>query len=753
MSDFPDDWKDRERTPIDFLIVGAGAAGAPLAARLVERGYTVLVIEMGPEHPDPPDGPDGQPAPADPTEVPLLHPASTEDPRHSLRFFVKHFEHDPVESRDWKTHPRPVDPPTDRRDEHGVFYPRSQGVGGCAIHNAMITVAGPSEDWDEIAELTGDESWRGVHMRRYFQRFERCHYARPSLWARFKALFTGRTGWEDARHGESGWLDVTLADLRFVKRDRNLLCVVLGAAWGSFKSGAERFGELVHAALLGRVLPALDPNHWVTMRRSPEGISRIPVAIDPNGQRSSPRERLLALKEPDSPHASRLHLKTQACVTGIILDDLSNGQANLRAVGVYCIPRAHIYEADPYASEAPPFPDQDRVPLYCRREVLLCGGTFNTPQLLMLSGIGPADHLHEHGIEPKLDRPDVGRNLQDRYEVPVVATLTDRFRSLDGLTLSLDDPDPILRRWIDNPDLPAYRRGIYSTNGGLIGLFVRSRQEEQSPDLFLFALAGYFPGYFVGYSEPAVQLRGLDENGTPRPRPDGDDGPSRSTQLTWLVLKARTRHRDGYVRLHCGNPLRRPEINFNSFPENDDGDDPDLEAILEGIEVVERILQIGQDHGTIASIEKPRIDDFDGNVRAWIKHTAWGHHACGTCRIGADDDPDAVLDSRFRVRGVAGLRVVDASVFPRIPGFFIVANVYTIAEKAADVIAEDHPIPTEELPLEAREERERHPIYPSRVGHRARKAYPVALEEAEAQLIAHRRTAAGLVATSHEGSD
>src|SRR4051812_33227729 len=99
MLNIPDGWRDRDRTPIDFIIAGAGAGGAPLAARLVERGYTVLVLEMGPETPDPPAD-----AAVEPTEVPLLHPATTEDTRHSLRFFVKHFEGDPAESRDWKIH-------------------------------------------------------------------------------------------------------------------------------------------------------------------------------------------------------------------------------------------------------------------------------------------------------------------------------------------------------------------------------------------------------------------------------------------------------------------------------------------------------------------------------------------------------------------------------------------------------------------------------------------------------------------------
>jgi choline dehydrogenase len=156
------------------------------------------------------------------------------------------------------------------------------------------------------------------------------------------------------------------------------------------------------------------------------------------------------------------------------------------------------------------------------------------------------------------------------------------------------------------------------------------------------------------------------------------------------------------------------------------------------------MLRTGQEKGTIASHDHPGLDAFNGDVREWIKNTAWGHHACGTCQMGVDGDPLAVVDTRFRVRDVAGLRVVDASVFPRIPGFFIVSSVYMIAEKAADAISEDHPISADRLTPEVKAERDRVPIWPSRPELRARRTYPAVLEHAEAELIAGRREAAGL---------
>jgi choline dehydrogenase len=756
MSDIAAEWTD-ERTPFDFLVVGAGAGGAPLAARLVERGYTVLVVEMGPRNPPKPKG-----AAVENTEVPLLNSEVTEDDRHSLRFFVDHFPGGAAASLDPKVH-RPQGAPP---DEQGIFYPRAAGVGGCTIHNAMITVCGPSEDWDEIAEATGDESWRGERMRAYFQRVERCDYARPSWCAQLLARLGFHTGWENARHGTRGWLDTTLSDLRFVKRDRQLFRVVLGGALAALRSGIVGFGELLRAIVFGRATPALDPNNWETMRKSSEGVARIPCAITPSGERSGPRERLLRRTAPDLHAAGRLHLLTDVCVTEVMLEQISEadrataGAALYRATGVYCLPRDRVYQASTGAS-SPANDDWQRevVALRCRREVILCGGTFNTPQLLMLSGIGRECELRPLVKEFRVNLPGVGQNLQDRYEVPITAKITDRFRSLDGIGLSSRYADPQLQRWIAKNGPSAFDRGLYATNGSLIGFFVRSDREDVSPDLFVAALAGHFEGYRLGWSKPGA-LAGLGDDATPQ---EVAAAPHRA--LTWLILKARTHQHGGWVRLRDINPFRRPEVCFNSFPLAPDASlepssaggpfpaarDPDLEALYQGVRFVQKILNIGQAHGTIEQQELPGCDNlFGGNVRKWIKHVAWGHHACGTCRIGRDGDAMAVLDSRFRVRRVSGLRVADASVFPRIPGFFIVANIYMIAEKAADMITEDNPLSPAELPPDARDALTLDPVLPSSVAFEARRVYPAELEEAEAALVAARRSAAGLRPTARE---
>jgi choline dehydrogenase len=141
------------------------------------------------------------------------------------------------------------------------------------------------------------------------------------------------------------------------------------------------------------------------------------------------------------------------------------------------------------------------------------------------------------------------------------------------------------------------------------------------------------------------------------------------------------------VRLQSIDPRDPPEINFHYFDEGTDHRQNDLESVLQGVKIARRISK------RISSLIQEEIlpgiaIDSDDKLLEWIKNEAWGHHASCTCKIGADNDPGAVLDSKFRVRGVRNLRVVDASVFPRIPGFFIVTPIYMISEKAADVILE-----------------------------------------------------------------
>jgi choline dehydrogenase len=248
-------------------------------------------------------------------------------------------------------------------------------------------------------------------------------------------------------------------------------------------------------------------------------------------------------------------------------------------------------------------------------------------------------------------------------------------------------------------------RGIYAANGVVLSIIRESSQaEDHVPDLFIFGLPGYFRGYYKGYS---CDL----QNGK---MPDGSKHEDkRHNRFTWVILKGRTRSHQGFVELKDTNPLSRPKINFRYF---DDPQDPknewqkDLRALVEGVRFAYWIMMAADPHAAdpkaagskwetiVPPPDKVNLTN-DDQLADFIKREAWGHHACGTCRIGGVKDDMAVLDGDFRVRGVENLRVVDASVFPKIPGLFIVTSIYMISEKAAKVILNDMMLKRQNKPL------------------------------------------------------
>ncbi|ORY68950.1 choline dehydrogenase [Pseudomassariella vexata] len=131
-----------------------------------------------------------------------------------------------------------------------------------------------------------------------------------------------------------------------------------------------------------------------------------------------------------------------------------------------------------------------------------------------------------------------------------------------------------------------------------------------------------------------------------------------------------------------------PKITFNSFYEGASSREDaynDLQAIYEGVEFgIKAFEKMTPLDGNITRVWPPEEVSSEEDLKQWIQDEAWGHHASCSCQIGADDDPMAVLDGQFRVRGVDGLRVVDASVFPKLPGTFPALPLYMVSEKAAD---------------------------------------------------------------------
>jgi choline dehydrogenase-like flavoprotein len=417
--------------------------------------------------------------------------------------------------------------------------------------------------------------------------------------------------------------------------------MVIESAWVAFKNAGSKRDHL-RWLLKG----ALDPNDWRLVRESAGGVRHTPLTTR-NHSRVGSRERVL---EVAGRYPDRLRIELNALATRVLFDD------DNRAVGVEYRKGKNLYRAHAVPSEEA---GELRTAL-ASREVILAGGTFNTPQLLMLSGIGGAEQLAKHGIPLRVDLPGVGRNLQDRYEVPVVNRMNfDQWRVFRGARFAKGDPQ--FGQWQRN------RSGAYTTNGGVLTAFKRSFPDRAVPDIFCLALLGLFRGYFPSYS--ALFAENLN-------------------YLTWVVLKAHTNNRAGEVTLRSSDPRDVPAINFHYFEEGSDTQGEDLDSIVEGIRFVRKITQHFKDSKLIATEELPGDDlQTDDELKAFIRQHAWGHHASSTCAIGPRGE-NGVLQSDFRVHGTRGLRVVDASVFPRIPGFFIASAIYMIAEKAAEVILE-----------------------------------------------------------------
>ncbi|MGH7029907.1 MAG: GMC family oxidoreductase [Stellaceae bacterium] len=616
--------------PFDYIVVGSGAGGGTVAARLAEAGRRVLLLEAGGDPHRLSGTNDYEPGInrlPDDYDVPAFHGFASENDALRWDFFVRHYADEAMQAKD----PKYV---RDYRGQpvNGVLYPRAGTLGGCTAHNAMIFVYPHDADWDAIAQSTGDQSWNAQRMREYFERLENCHY-RPleRILARF--------GDNPSRHGWNGWLNVETAIPEAALGDFGLIEVLLHSAAEAFADIGQPIERLFRLAEA-----KADPNDWRLVAANAVGVRYTPLTTRLH-HRMGTRERVLetAQRYPD-----RLHIELDALVMRVVLDE------NNRATGVEYLKGERLYRAHGQPATGPGV----LMRAEAAREVILCGGAFNTPQLLMLSGIGPREALEPLGITVRIELPGVGKNLQDRYEIGVVNRMNfDRWKILDGATFSRGDRQ--YRDWA------AGHGGVYASNGAVLAAILKSEPERPLPDLFCFALLGLFGGYFPGYS--ALEA-------------------TKPNYLTWAILKAHTENRAGEVRLRSADPRDTPLVDFHYFEEGSDAKGEDLASVVAAIRFVRRLTKELKERGLIAAEEQPGDAlQSDDELRDFVRTHAWGHHASCTCAIGPRGS-GGVLDGDFRVHGAQRLRVVDASVFPRIPGFFIASAIYMIGEKAADAI-------------------------------------------------------------------
>lgn len=529
----------------DYVVIGAGAAGAIVARRLAEDpAVSVCLLEAGP-----------------PDRHPYLHlPAG----------FIKML-FDPAYTWTYGSEP---DPRTlDRR----VPLPQGKTLGGSSAINGLIYNRGQAEDYDGWAAL-GNPGWSFADVLPYFQRNER---------------WLGPAG--SARRGTAGRVPVTPIDWT------HPICE-------AFIEGAQELG-----------LPRNPDYNGDTQA----GVGYFQRTIHRGWRQSTARAYLR------SP-GSNLAVRTHAQATCIVLD-------GSRAVGVE------------YALGGP----QGRAKAVgARREVIVCAGAVNTPRLLQLSGIGPADQLQALGLPVAHHLAGVGAHLKDHFSVRVVGHVR------RGSAVTINELARVPRLWGQAARWLAGRPNILALSPSLVHFFWHSGLGDGlRPDLQgVFTPASYREGY-VG------QL---------------DTYPG----MTCGVWAHRPRS-EGEVRLRSADPWADPLIRPNYLSHEED-----VRVLTAGVRLARGLLRTQALAPFFEGEAMPGADaQSDEDILAYIRRFGVSsYHLCGTARMGPATDAGAVVDAQLRVHGVQGLRVADSSVMPAIPSANICAATMMIGEKAADLI-------------------------------------------------------------------
>ncbi len=295
------------------------------------------------------------------------------------------------------------------------------------------------------------------------------------------------------------------------------------------------------------------------------------------------------------------------------------------------------------------------------REVIVSGGAINSPQLLQLSGIGPPDHLTRLGIPVRHALPGVGAHLNDHPDIVI--------QHLCRQPVSIYPATKAPRKWLVGLQWFLTGRGLAATNHFEAGAFIRSRAGIEQPDLQLTFM-------------PLAVKPGTVES-----------VPAHAFQAHIDLMRPKSL---GSVMLRSANPEDHPAIRFNYM-----ADPQDRADMRQGVRLLREILA----QEALAPYRGPEIFPgpevrSDDEIDAWVRRAIETcYHPVGTCRMGADTDPGAVVDAEMRVHGLEGLRVVDASVMPAIVSGNTNAPTIMIAEKASDAIRGRPPLPAADLPV------------------------------------------------------
>lgn len=524
----------------DYIVVGAGSAGAIVATRLSEDpGTTVLLLEAGPE------------------DRSLWS-------RVPLGFAKIIFDQDYM----WWNHTTEPEPGL-----NGKRYPLPHGkvVGGSSAINGLVHVRGTALDYETWKER-GADGWGHADVLPYFKKLERHHLGANEY------------------HGADGPIGIEIARWKNPLADAFLETAVstLGLPRNDDFSGEDAAGA-----------GYWDMATW-------------------NGRRSSTSLRYI------EPNHSRpnLHIVTEALCTQVEFDGKT-------ATGVVYQQGWQLHRAR------------------ANREVILSAGALQTPQLLQVSGIGPADLLRQHGIDVVHDLKGVGENLMDHMQVGRKFTTSSPYTFNKQVGNALGQAREALNYYLGP------RNGPLTIGASLCGAFVYTQPGAQTPDLHLHFLP-FMPGDkgwdladFSGFRLGMYQSRPVSR---------------------------------GHLRITSPDPRESPSIVFNHLTEEED-----VRVITAGMKLAKQLGEAMPKQFDVKEIEPGGDADTDDGLLDYIRSNAdTAFHFCGSARMGTDDM--AVVDPQLRVRGVDKLRVIDASVMPTIASGNINPAVLMIGEKGADLV-------------------------------------------------------------------
>lgn len=534
-----------KRSRYDYVIIGAGAAGSVVAARLAEdAGLRILVLEAGPSD----------------NSLYVRMPAALSYPLT-----------DPKRIWSFDTGPEPA------LDGRMLTHVRGKMLGGSGSLNGMVFVRGNPRDFDNWA-AQGLLNWSYAHCLPYFKRLE-----------------SFDQGANQYRGGDGPMRITTLP------ADRPI--------FGAFLEAGQQAGH------------ALNPD-YNSFRQ--EGVHAYQANIDHGVRASGGRAYLRpALRNVD------VELQLNALVHRIVFD-------GKRAIGV-------DVEIDGAISR-----------VEAEREVLLCGGAFNSPHVLLLSGIGPRAQLAQHGVPCQIDLPGVGQGLEDHPAVSV------RYRASKKGVSPAVDLNPLQTGLIGLQWL-LFRSGLGATNLWETGAFFKSRDDVD----------------YANIQHEFLPMLGELMHG----KVNVEEG----FQYQTCLMRPQSR---GSVTLNSNDPRRLPKVVLNYL-----ADPQDRRDLIDGVRHTDEIVQQRAWDDIRGEALNPNLrKQSDDDILAWLK-SAIGtqYHPCRSCRMGTDEM--SVVDATGRVHGADGLRVIDASIMPRITSGNLHSPTTMIAEKLSDEVRGRPPLP------------------------------------------------------------